>query len=124
ARREKATQAQVFRAVTGFLRALARVRPLALFLDDLQWADDISLALLLYVARELQDILILGTYRDVEIGRKHPLERILRELTHDRWVKKYTSDVCRRPVPRNSSGHAPSRILRRSNWSCSYTNVR
>ena len=38
---------------------LARVRPLALCLDDVQWADDPSLAFLGFLARRLEDLPIL-----------------------------------------------------------------
>ena len=37
------------------IAALARIRPLALFIDDVQWADDDSLRLLRYVARSNAD---------------------------------------------------------------------
>jgi DNA-binding CsgD family transcriptional regulator len=86
----QATQPQVFRAAAAFLHALAGVKPLVLMLDDLQWADSTSLALLLYLGRHLHDtrMLIVGTYRDVEVGREHPLEPILRELIHDRVVQE------------------------------------
>jgi DNA-binding CsgD family transcriptional regulator len=84
------TQPQVFRAAAAFLHALAGVKPLVLMLDDLHWADSTSLALLLYLGRHLHDtrMLIVGTYRDMEVGRQHPLEPILRELIHDRVVEE------------------------------------
>ena len=33
-------------------------------------------------------MLILGTYRDVEVGRGHPLETTLRELIRERLVEE------------------------------------
>jgi tetratricopeptide (TPR) repeat protein len=33
-------------------------------------------------------VLLLGTYRDVEIGRQHPLERALRDLERERLVER------------------------------------
>ena len=50
-------------------------RPLVLVLDDLHWADEPSLLLLRFLARRLADagLLVIGTYRDVELGRHHPL---------------------------------------------------
>ena len=44
-------------------------------LEDLHWADRGTLDLLLHVARNLQGarLLIVGTYRDVEVDRSHPL---------------------------------------------------
>ena len=75
-------QQRLFQAVTGFLTAIAEEAPIALLLDDLHWADSASLALLQHLARHTRAfrILLLGTYRDVEVGRTHPLEQALRDL--------------------------------------------
>ena len=56
-----------------------------LVLDDLHWADEPSLLLLEFLARELcaTSLLLVGTYRDVELGRHHPLARPLAELARD-----------------------------------------
>ncbi|KFA87000.1 trifunctional serine/threonine-protein kinase/ATP-binding protein/sensor histidine kinase [Archangium violaceum] len=50
-------------------------RPLALFLDDLQWADNATLTLLQNLAREASSrhLLLIGTYRDTELSPEHPL---------------------------------------------------
>jgi DNA-binding CsgD family transcriptional regulator/tetratricopeptide (TPR) repeat protein len=83
-----AAQLQVFQAVTAFLRELSSFVPLLMFVDDLHWADATSLALCVYLGRYLQGapIIFLATYRDVELGRQHPLEEALRELTRERVV--------------------------------------
>ncbi|MGZ5358204.1 MAG: protein kinase domain-containing protein [Solirubrobacterales bacterium] len=77
---------RLFDSVTSFLIAVARDRPMAVVLDDLHWADEPSLLLLKYAAAELSSsgLLIVGTYRDVELGRHHPLARVLAELGGDR----------------------------------------
>lgn len=74
---------RLFDSVTSLLLAAARDRPLVLVLDDLHWADEPSLLLLRFTARELASsgLLILGTYRDVELGRHHPLARVLGEIS-------------------------------------------
>ena len=56
--------------------------PLLLVLEDLQDADRGTLDLLLYLARNLHGsrLLVLGTYRDVEVDRAHPLSAALTEL--------------------------------------------
>jgi predicted ATPase/signal transduction histidine kinase/tRNA A-37 threonylcarbamoyl transferase component Bud32 len=59
-----------------FVRALAAVEhPLALFVDDLQWADSASLKLLeaLAVDPDLAHMLVLGAYRENEVPPAHPL---------------------------------------------------
>ena len=57
----------LFEAVTGLFRRAASVRPLLLVLDDLHAADDPSLLLLQFLARQLDGarLLVVGTYRDV-----------------------------------------------------------
>jgi DNA-binding CsgD family transcriptional regulator len=67
--------------VTFLLRATAR-QPLLLVLDDLHWADGDSLKLLVHVANGLAHarLLIIGTYRDAEVGRGHPLKEALQAL--------------------------------------------
>src|SRR4051794_32186298 len=74
---------RLFDSVTSLLLAAARDRPIVIVLDDLHWADEPSLLLLRFAARELatSGLLILGTYRDVELGRHHPLARVLGELS-------------------------------------------
>jgi eukaryotic-like serine/threonine-protein kinase len=74
---------RLFDSVSGFLTAAARSRPMMIVLDDLHWADEPSLLLLRFLAGGLSDsgLLVVGTYRDVELGRHHPLARTVSELT-------------------------------------------
>lgn len=67
----------------SFVFALAmRERPLVLFLDNLQWADQASLQLLNLLLPELdtQPILFLGAYRHDEVGANHPFAALLNTL--------------------------------------------
>lgn len=63
-----AARFELFDGVVRQLVILARRWPVAVILDDLQWADDASLALLGFVARHLHQVgtLLLGAYRDTE----------------------------------------------------------
>ena len=81
-----------FDAVTTFLRNVGESEPLVLVLDDLHWADAPTLRLLQFLARELSDsrILVLGTYRDVELGRRHPLSQALADLSRQGLVERVT----------------------------------
>jgi len=68
------------RVFRRFLGVFARPEhPLALFLDDLQWLDTATLELLEHLAThpEVRDLLLVGAYRDNEVGPSHPLRRIL-----------------------------------------------
>ncbi|OXC72718.1 Signal transduction histidine kinase CheA [Caballeronia sordidicola] len=70
-----------FQGVFGrFIGAFARPdHPLVLFLDDLQWLDAGTISLLqsLLAAPGLQNLLLVGAYRDNEVGPTHPLIRAL-----------------------------------------------
>jgi predicted ATPase len=81
-----------------FLAALARPEhPLALFLDDLQWVDKATLELLegLVLESEIQHILLIGAYRDNEVGPSHPLARMLAKI---RSREANVRDVVLRPL--------------------------
>jgi len=63
-----------------FLGTFARPEhPLALFLDDLQWLDAATLGLLerLGTHPDVRHLLLVGAYRDNEVGPSHPLRRML-----------------------------------------------
>ncbi|MGD0648663.1 MAG: PAS domain-containing protein, partial [Acidobacteriaceae bacterium] len=66
-----------------FLGAFARKEhPLALFLDDLQWMDSASLELVEYLVThsEMRHLLLVGAYRDNEVGASHSLMRRLEAI--------------------------------------------
>ena len=81
---------RLFDSITAFLKTASQRQPLVLVLDDLHWADQPSLALLQFVARELSGarVLIIGTYRDMELSRQHPLAEALGELTRERLFQR------------------------------------
>ena len=76
---------RLFESITAFFVNAAARQPAVLILDDLHWADRPSLLLLQFLARELRRtrLLVIGTYRDVELGRRHPLTQTLAELARD-----------------------------------------
>ena len=78
-------QFRLFSAFANFVRAMANRGPTVLVLDDLHWADRPTLQLLQHVARELgrMRVLIVGTYRDTELARTHPLSETLAALNRE-----------------------------------------
>ncbi len=76
---------RLFDSITTFLKSASRRQPLVLLLDDLHWADKASLLMMQFLARDLAGarLLALGTYRDVELGRQHPLAQMLAELARE-----------------------------------------
>lgn len=82
-----------FRLLDGVaqsLIALARSKPLVLMLDDLHWADRGTVAMLSHVAHFVppSPILLIGAYRDGEVGRSHPLATTLAAL---RRIREFDS---------------------------------
>ena len=76
---------RLYQAVTGFLRNAANVQPLMIVLEDLHWADRGTLDYLVHLSRNLQGarLLVVGTYRDVEVDRSHPLSAALADLRRE-----------------------------------------
>jgi hypothetical protein len=68
--------------VVNSLQNIAAAHPLLLVLEDLHDADRGTLDLQVYLARHLSrtPLLVVGTYRDVEVDRAHPLSAALGEL--------------------------------------------
>ncbi len=76
---------RLFDSVARFLERRAARQPLVLVLDDLHWADADSLLLLQFLASALRaaPILVVGTYRDIEVRRGHPLGSLLGALARE-----------------------------------------
>jgi class 3 adenylate cyclase/tetratricopeptide (TPR) repeat protein len=73
---------RLFQAVAAFLRNAAAAQALCIVLEDLQDGDNGTMDLLVHLARNLSGsrLLIIGTYRDVEVDRRHPLSAALADL--------------------------------------------
>jgi DNA-binding SARP family transcriptional activator len=73
---------RLFDAASEFIRRAAASQPIVLVLDDLHAADTPSLLMLRFIAGEIGEarVLVLGTYRDVEVGPDHPLNAALDDL--------------------------------------------
>jgi hypothetical protein len=80
----------LFASVVGLLGMVSAHQPVVLFLDDLQWADKGSLVLLRHLAAAEQSmrVLVLGTYRDSELSRSHPLLDTLAALRRQTGVSR------------------------------------
>ncbi len=76
---------RLFDAVATLLKSFAQLGPLLVILDDLHDADPASLLMLRFVARELGRvaILIVGTYRELEVQRSKELSRHIGDLARE-----------------------------------------
>ncbi|MEU8274105.1 ATP-binding protein [Microbispora bryophytorum] len=74
---------RLYDAVTSALVAVSQSRPLVVVLEDLHWADTASLRLLEFAAQHtwFERVLLVGTYRDVEVeSADHPLRALVLPL--------------------------------------------
>jgi tetratricopeptide (TPR) repeat protein len=91
-------RAKLFESLSQLVIEVSSERPLLLVLDDLQWADDGSLQLLHYLARNIQSsrVMICGAYRPEELknihGDGHPLAKTLRRMSPEKLYHEITLD--------------------------------
>jgi tetratricopeptide (TPR) repeat protein len=67
---------------SNFFRGISTSQePIVLSIDDLQWADEGSLSLLEELTSEIKDshLLVLGNYRDNEVGPQHKLIKLIQD---------------------------------------------
>jgi DNA-binding CsgD family transcriptional regulator len=68
---------------TAVLDELERLKALVVF-EDVHWADGATLDLLKYLGRRIQRtrVMLAVSYRDEELGPRHPLRLVIGELPH------------------------------------------
>jgi DNA-binding SARP family transcriptional activator len=81
----EAARFRLFEAVGSLLRRASQAQPLVLVLDDVHAADEPSLLLLQFLAREIADsrLLLVCAYRDVDPTMRDPLTSALAELVRE-----------------------------------------
>src|SRR4051794_3703749 len=81
---------RLFEAFDLFLATTSAIAPVLLILDDLHWAEQTTLLLLRHLARSTRParVLVLGTYRDTDLGRGHPLAAMLADLRREPNVER------------------------------------
>lgn len=74
----------VFESVLARLRGSAPLQRILVF-EDLHWSDEATLDLLRVIGRRLREIplLVIGTYRNDEVARDHPLRLALGDIPSD-----------------------------------------
>jgi ABC-type oligopeptide transport system substrate-binding subunit len=81
---------RLFRDIVIFATALAEQAPLLVVLEDVHWADSSTLSLLRHLARCLkrQRVLLVATYREVELDETRPLQEVLLDLQRERLATR------------------------------------
>jgi eukaryotic-like serine/threonine-protein kinase len=81
---------QLWDAIYKLIVKLSVERPIILYLDDLQWADEDTLNLFYYTSRNTisEKVMIVGTYRSEDVltthdGKDHPLLEIQRQMNRE-----------------------------------------
>jgi eukaryotic-like serine/threonine-protein kinase len=76
---------RLFDSISALLRSTAAANPLLLIVDDLHAADADSLLLLKFLARDLPQsrILLIGTYREIEVRRSEQQAELLGEIARE-----------------------------------------
>jgi tetratricopeptide (TPR) repeat protein len=92
---------RLFEGVTRLVQLLTVQRPLVLILEDLHWADEMSLRLLAFLCRRAPTfpLLVTLTVREEELPTAPVLLRVLEELGGERHVARLTIP----PLPRGDA---------------------
>jgi class 3 adenylate cyclase len=89
-----AETARLHDAVGQVLMRLGDADPLALVVEDLHWADDATVGMLRTLARVAArtHVLVIGTYRETDLDRRHPFAKALPELQREVEVTRIALD--------------------------------
>lgn len=79
-------QTRLLENMVAFCNAFSEASPLLLVLDDAHWADSSSIAMFQHLARRTkrQPVMLLATYREVELREARPFNEMLLELNRQR----------------------------------------
>jgi tetratricopeptide (TPR) repeat protein len=85
---EDTERRRLFDAVAAWIQAAGGGQPTVLVVDDLHWADRATLLALRHLLRseEVRNVLVIGTYRDTDLDRAHPLAAMRADLRRERSV--------------------------------------
>ncbi|MCJ2669958.1 MAG: tetratricopeptide repeat protein [Candidatus Thermoplasmatota archaeon] len=81
----KARRNLLFESVSMGLARQSGMKPIVMCVEDLQWADPSTLALMHYVTRNSREkrLLMLGSYRTEDVSSEHPLVEIKHQLDRE-----------------------------------------
>ncbi len=119
---DRFAQARLFELVLGIFERLARVSPVVLVIEDLQWADPSSRDLLAFLARNLRDerVLLVATVRTDEPDPQHAFRSYLAEIERsDRVDRVDLSRFDRDDLAKllaDELGRAPDQALLDTTW--------
>ncbi|MBV9699583.1 MAG: AAA family ATPase [Candidatus Eremiobacteraeota bacterium] len=110
---------RLFEAFFQILSALAAQRPTLLIVEDLHWAGEATIDLLENLSRRLGStrLLVVGSYRDEEVDRAHPLRRLRKRSGPNRPVSRLALGPIQRDDVRQMLAKMPRSRAVRPDWS-------
>ncbi|MEM2900254.1 MAG: tetratricopeptide repeat protein, partial [Thermoplasmata archaeon] len=101
----KVRQASMFENVVKGLVRMCKTNPVLIFIDDIQWADPSSLALLHYISRNTRKdrVLIIGTCRQEDLvlsgGSTHRVVELMQNMNRESLLevielKRFNEEEC------------------------------
>ncbi|MGH2621815.1 MAG: serine/threonine-protein kinase PknK [Anaerolineales bacterium] len=86
----QAEQQRLFENVVAYCSTLSEESPLMLVLDDAHWADSGSLSMLRHLARRTRRnrVLLMATYREVELNESRPFHEVMLDLNRERLATR------------------------------------
>jgi hypothetical protein len=102
---------RLFAALLGVVEGVAAERPLLVGVEDLHWADRSTLDLLGFLVANLTQgaVVLVGTFRSDELGRRQRLRRVLAELDRHPTVERGRAGPARPGRARHPGGRHPRR---------------
>jgi DNA-binding CsgD family transcriptional regulator len=87
---DRTGQGRLFEAILAVIERRAREAPVVVIVEDLQWADDGTRALIAFLSRTLRQApaLLLITIRTDTLEPTDPCARLVAELERDPWVER------------------------------------
>ncbi len=104
---------RLFEALADLLERLSRKAPLLIAIEDLHLAGSATMDALSYMIPRLiaARVLFVGTYREFEVGRGHPLRMLRRHLAQTRrFTNLALSSLSREDVETLACAHAGRRL--------------
>jgi DNA-binding SARP family transcriptional activator len=101
----------LFEGVSALLELLAAAQPSVVILEDLHWADEMSIRLLAFIGRRLEPwrLVVLATARDEDLVDAPMLQQAFAELKREAHVDA----VVLRPLSREHTGELVRALARR-----------
>jgi tetratricopeptide (TPR) repeat protein len=86
----KSEQSRLFESIVTLCQVMTESAPVMLFFDDVHWADSGTLSLIRHLARRMrrQPLMIVSTYREVDIDEGRPFRDMMLDLRREKLTQR------------------------------------